>query len=161
VIVRRKLFRKAVEGRFLRKRIIWLILCPYVISEATGCFISVCNHRNPGEYPVRLPRAAGFLQSRAAPVHYSGSRTALGGESSPVVIAAVQRTYQLLDTSFWTPGWHRLGSACRVHRPHSEATACYAACRTPLFPLAALAPWELGVGIGCQPAIRRALDTAT
>ena len=39
-----------------------------MISEATGCFISVCDHRNPGKYPVRLPRAAGFLQSRAAPV---------------------------------------------------------------------------------------------
>jgi hypothetical protein len=46
-----------------------------VIPTATGCFIFVCDHRNPGECPARLhliadtlPRAAaGFLQSRAAP----------------------------------------------------------------------------------------------
>jgi hypothetical protein len=61
--------RKRIMRDFRSHRVL-IFACQIRDLEATGCFISVCDHRNPGEYPfaVRLPRAAGFLQSRAAPV---------------------------------------------------------------------------------------------
>ena len=37
-------FPKAGAGFDLRKRIIGLFCAKYVISEATGCFISICDH---------------------------------------------------------------------------------------------------------------------
>jgi hypothetical protein len=68
VIVEKAIHEVGGPGLISESEQFGLFCAKYVISEAIGCFISVCDHRNPGKYPVRLPRAAGFLQSRAAPV---------------------------------------------------------------------------------------------
>ena len=60
-------------------------------SEATGCCTSVRDHRNPGEYPVRLPGAAGFLQSRAAHVRKVEEALKTDGEQQEVLHAATQK----------------------------------------------------------------------
>ena len=50
-----------------------------MVSEATGCFISGCDHRNPGELsakPSSIAESRGFLQSRATSVSLSATSQA-------------------------------------------------------------------------------------